>query len=84
VDWICLAQDRFQWSILENAVIKIPFSWKAGYFLISWATVSFSRRRLFHLHIDNYIISALEKSVFKWVLILYRCVKMSLRKSVWK
>jgi hypothetical protein len=26
VDWICLAQDRFQWSILENAVIKIPFS----------------------------------------------------------
>jgi len=45
---IHLAQDRVQWQVPVNIVMNIQVTKKAGNFLISQATISFSRRSLLH------------------------------------
>jgi len=44
VDWIHLAQDRVQWLVLVNTVMKL----QAWNFMNSSASISFSRRTLLH------------------------------------
>jgi hypothetical protein len=44
VHWMHLAQDRDQWQALVKTVMKIRVPQKAGNFLISRVTISFSRR----------------------------------------
>jgi hypothetical protein len=43
VDWIHLAQDKIQWQTSVNMVMNLQVPQKAGNFLNSWATISFSR-----------------------------------------
>jgi hypothetical protein len=44
VDWIHLAHDRDRWLVIVNKVMNLRVPKKAGNFLTSWATISFSRR----------------------------------------
>jgi hypothetical protein len=46
VHWINLAQDRTSWLALVNTVMNFRVPKKAGIFLTSWGTVSFSRMTL--------------------------------------
>jgi hypothetical protein len=46
VDWIHLSQDRDQWGAVVNTVMNIWVPRKAGNFLTSLVTISFSRRTL--------------------------------------
>jgi hypothetical protein len=48
VDWIYLAQDRNAWQAVVNTVMNHRVLCKAGHFLSSRTTVSFSRRSLLH------------------------------------
>jgi hypothetical protein len=48
VDWIHLIQDRDQWHVFVNKVMDPWVPWKAGNFLTSWVTISFSKRTLLH------------------------------------
>jgi hypothetical protein len=48
VDWIHLAQDRDQWQVTVNTVMKLRVPLKARNFLTSWVTISFSRRTVLH------------------------------------
>jgi hypothetical protein len=48
VDWMHFAQGRDQWREIVNTVMNLRISWKAGNFLASWVTSSFSGRTLFH------------------------------------
>jgi hypothetical protein len=48
VDWIHLAEDRDQWQTVVNTVMNFQVPQKAGNFLTSRVTVSFSRRTLLH------------------------------------
>jgi len=41
-----VSQDRVQWQVLVKTVTKLVVSWTVGNFLISWATISFSRTLL--------------------------------------
>jgi hypothetical protein len=43
-----LTQDRDQWCALVNTVIYLRVPRKAGNFLTSWLTISFSRVTLFY------------------------------------
>jgi len=49
LDWNHLAQVRFHLWCLVNMVMNFRFLWKTGNFLTIWATISFSRRALFHV-----------------------------------
>ena len=44
IDWIDQTQDRVMWQALVNAVMNHRFPLKAGNFLTSWWSVSFSGR----------------------------------------
>jgi hypothetical protein len=44
MDWIDLAQDRDQWSVLVNTVMNLQFPSNAGKFLSGCTIGSFSRR----------------------------------------
>jgi len=44
VDWMHLAQDRYQWWALVNTVMNLRVPWKARNFLTSAVTMGFSRR----------------------------------------
>jgi hypothetical protein len=46
VDWIHLALDSDQWRAVVNTAINLRVQLKAGNFLTSLITVSFSRRTL--------------------------------------
>jgi hypothetical protein len=46
--WINMAQDRDRWRALVNTVPNLRVTSEAENFLTGWATVSFSRRILFH------------------------------------
>jgi len=48
VNWIHLAQDRDQWRTLVNTIMTLRVRLKAGNFLSSWVTISFSRITLVH------------------------------------
>jgi hypothetical protein len=48
VDWIHLIQDRGQCRVTAKRIMKLRVQWKAGNFLTSWVTVSFSRRTLLY------------------------------------
>jgi hypothetical protein len=48
VDWINLAQDMGRWRAVVNTVMNLWVPEKAGNFLTSRATISFSRRTLLH------------------------------------
>jgi hypothetical protein len=48
VDWVHLLQDRAQWRTPVNTEMNFRVPLKAGNFLTSWVTVSFSRRTLLH------------------------------------
>jgi len=48
VDWMRLAQDRGQWWPVGNMEMNLRVPHKAGNFLTSWVTDSFSRKRFFH------------------------------------
>jgi hypothetical protein len=48
MDWIGLAQDRYRWPALVNAVMNLRVQLNAGNVLTSYKLVSFSRRTLFH------------------------------------
>jgi len=43
VDWIHLPQDRIHWWDLVTTVMNLYIPYKAGNFLISCATISFSK-----------------------------------------
>jgi hypothetical protein len=47
-NWIQLAQDRVQWRALWTRWWTFGFRKKAGYFLTSWETISFSNNILHH------------------------------------
>jgi hypothetical protein len=42
MDWIDIVQDRENWQVLVNTLLKLEIPWNGGNFLTSWATVSFS------------------------------------------
>jgi hypothetical protein len=44
MDWIDLAQDRYQWRALVNTVMNLRVSYNFGKFLSSCTTGGFSRR----------------------------------------
>jgi len=46
--WIDLAQEKDRWRALVKAVMNLRVPYNAGYFLISWEPVSFSRRTVLH------------------------------------
>jgi hypothetical protein len=48
MDWIDLAQERYQWRALVNMVMNIRVPLNAGKFLRSCATGDFSRRAQRH------------------------------------
>jgi len=48
VDLIHLAHYRDEWQTVLNTVMNLRVIWKTGYFLISWVTVSVSRRTPLH------------------------------------
>jgi hypothetical protein len=48
VDRIHLAQDRDQWRVVVKTVMNLRIPYKAGNFLTSWVTISFTRRTLLH------------------------------------
>jgi hypothetical protein len=53
INWIQVIQDRVQWWAPINMIINICVSYKAGNFLTRRATISLSRRTLFH-GVGNY------------------------------
>jgi hypothetical protein len=48
VDWMHLAQEWDQWRTVVNTVMNLRVPQRAGNFLTSWVTISFSRRTLIH------------------------------------
>jgi len=48
VDWMRLAEDKDQWWTVMIMEMNLRFLWKAGYFLIIWVTIHFSRKTLLH------------------------------------
>jgi len=48
VDWIHLVQNTDQWRVLVKTVKNLRIPKKVWNFMISWMTISFSRRTLFH------------------------------------
>jgi hypothetical protein len=46
VDWMHLSQDRYTWLALVNTVMSLWVPQKVRNFLMSWVTISFSRRTL--------------------------------------
>jgi hypothetical protein len=48
MDWIYLAQDRDQWSVLVNTVMNLQVPQNAGKFLSSCTIGGFSRMAQFH------------------------------------
>jgi hypothetical protein len=46
VDWMHVAQDRNKWRDVVNTVMNLRVPRKAGNFLTSCVTISFSRRTL--------------------------------------
>jgi hypothetical protein len=44
IDWIDLAQDRYQWMGLVNTVMNVRVPQNFGEVLTSWATGGFLRR----------------------------------------
>jgi hypothetical protein len=44
LDWILLIQDRVQQRAVVSTVMNLRLQYKAGRFLVSCVTVSFSRR----------------------------------------
>jgi hypothetical protein len=48
MDWIGLAEDKYQWRALVNAVTNLRVPYNAGKFLSSRTTGGFSRRAQLH------------------------------------
>ena len=46
MEWIDLAQERYKWLAVVNAVMNLRVPYSAGNFLTSWGPVSFSGRPL--------------------------------------
>jgi hypothetical protein len=50
MDWINLAQDRDQWQVLVNRVMKLRVAYNSGKFLSSCATVGLSRTQIYEVN----------------------------------
>jgi hypothetical protein len=50
MEWIDLAQNRYQWRALENTVMNIRVPCNTGHFLSSWETCGFTRTQLPGVH----------------------------------
>jgi hypothetical protein len=48
VDWMHLAQDRYQWWAPVKTEMNLRVAWKVSNFLTNWVTISFSRRTQLH------------------------------------